>query len=69
MNLVEESLSVPIKEVTEAAREFIEAWERYFEVSPGSPSGKDLEDLVCKKLENLKNAVMWMTKEVEKGWR
>lgn len=52
-------------QVTEAAREFIEVWDRFYKVEPGSPCEKKLDDLVADRLENLKDAVAEMTKGAE----
>lgn len=51
--------------VVEAAKYFIEAWDRFYKVEPGSPCEKKLDDLVADRLENLKDAVAEMTKGAE----
>ena len=48
--------------VVEAAKYFIEAWDRFYKVEPGSPGEQAAEDLACVRMEILKEAVTGMTK-------
>ena len=48
--------------VVEAAKYFIEAWDRFYKVEPGSPGEQAAEDLACVRMEILKEAVMGMSK-------
>ncbi|MDI9393488.1 MAG: hypothetical protein QM449_09565 [Synergistota bacterium] len=51
--------------VVEAAKYFIEAWDRFYKVEPGSPGEQAAEDLACVRMEILKEAVTGMQKEAE----